>query len=240
MTTFSQLVDTAIVMSSRNDLVAQAASWLNQTIREFYLGENGMPVVFDEDRLEFSLTGENNGAGAMTYVWDIPEANRLQFIETVQYAYYPVNARRRSPGHSPELSRFSNPDELFYYYQTGQSLACVNYGLVGAEIKVSLFQFPKSLVYYRKDERPAVWSDVDQGFEYHPRIVGESNAALEAISTNWLLMRHRYVLLDGVLAKIFKRLADKERAAMYYSSYMSNMRSIQMSAGRVLAATNDY
>lgn len=218
MTTFSQLVDSIVAECRRPDMVAEIATYVNQTIRELHFdSENNKILYFNDNFRESQLTA----IGESGFSWAIPNAAVFQKLKTVAYATKvdyegkPTWPQRTTPGR--HLNQMKS-----YYYQAGNQFFFNDYGGNGALINVGWFEFPRSLVYQPSDSRLVLWDEVEQLFEYDPSLTTPEakEAALER-ATNWILNRHDMVVAEGARAKVYKRLSDTERARTSYSMYMS-------------------
>lgn len=217
MTTFSQLVDTIVSESRRPDMVAEIATYINQTIRELHFDQESNKILFFNDNFrEDQLTaGSESG-----FSWTIPNPAVFQKLKVVAYATRvdyegkPLYPQRTTPGrHLNKLSA--------YYYQAGEKFFFNDYGGLNAKINLGWFEFPRRLV-YQVDGRLVTWDEVEQVFDYDPSLTTDElkEAALAQV-TNWILTRHEDVVAEGARAKVYKRVSDTERARTSYSMYMS-------------------
>lgn len=215
MTTFSQLVDEAVAETQRPDLLPQIATYLNQTIREVHFRPDlNAPLTYRENFRESELVVDRDTG----YSWDIPNPALFQRMAGVRFNSQvrrdgsTVWAVEKIPG--PGLM----PDE-FYFYRVGSSLFFANYGGVGSVIDLGWFEFPSRLKYLPLANRPAQYDDID-GWQYADAVVSpEQQVAARLITSNWLLLRWHDVLLEGVRAKIYKRVSDDVRSRSTYSLY---------------------
>jgi hypothetical protein len=235
MTTLSQLTDEMAGELVRLDLIKTGlrtdggyiASSINQTIREVHTGKNGVAHHFDANRVEIELTVDSLSTANM-FVWDIPQFNRLQAIEAVEYSSVGRRARRRPPG-VVNLENRGVPADNYYWYQSGNAICFSGFGVVGSIIKLSAFYYPRSLFYHRdsplatgtdKDPRWAEHDSETDTWVYRPD-TGKTNPELEELSTNWVMARWTDMIREGVRAKVYKRLGDENRQRTSYSSYES-------------------
>lgn len=234
MTTFSQLVDRILVEVVRPDLLATAAAYLNQTIREAHSdAETNFPVLFDDNRLETRIAVTSVDVETGAFVWALPDIVRLQRIEEVFYNSIKRSVYQRSLKglRTPNLN---DPMDQYYWYRVGNSIAFSKPGVSGSFIDIAYHLFPRSLVYYKAAERKVIFDDENQIFMYDPTVTDPEAAMAKA--SNWLLSRHTEMLAEGVRAKIYKRLADTERARLCYSQYRSMLLAMQRTEGVNLGA----
>lgn len=217
MTTFSQLVDEMVLETKRPDIVADIATYLNQTIREVHFEPSrGNVVHYNENRREHQLTATvDNGE-----IWDIPNPASFQGIEAVRFASTGYGrleyAQEATPG--PMLS--SKP---FFWYRSGSAIVfggTQGYGGIGSVIQISYFEYPSSLKYKLNAAREATY-DIETGWSYAETYddSDENRAIARARTSNWLLLRWADVLREGLRAKVYKRLSDEIRQRTSYSLY---------------------
>jgi hypothetical protein len=217
MTTFSQLVDSVVSETKRPDLVSEIATYLNQTIREVHFtSDRNAALLFPENFRELLLTAMVESG----FSWTIPNPGTFQAMQIVKYPSVfsrlgdDVYARGTTPGrHLADLE--------YYYYRVGGSFVFSGYGGINAQIALGYFEFPRSLKYKVAAARPATY-DVESGWTYGEGVdEPELEEAARTLTTNWLLLRWSDVLMEGVRAKVYKRLSDTERARTSYSLYGS-------------------
>lgn len=218
MTTFSQLVDRAVAETRRKDLRTEIETYLQQTIREVHFEPQRNDIVYyDENRTEALIT-----AASESLTWDVPDPTRFQLMEAVEYGSVTsrlgerVFATKRSPGRGSQ-------SRDYWYYRAGGTFVFSGFGSTGATVKLSFFQFPRTLVYYADADRPATF-DIETGtWTYEDSFDMDETTREQArdLTTNWLIMRWSTVLLEGLRAKVFKRLSDTERSRTSYSLYAS-------------------
>lgn len=215
MTTFSQLVDEIVREVGRPDLRGEVGTYLNQTIREMHFEpERGKAFDYRDNLRELQLTADvDTGFG-----WDIPDSGTFQRVLAVRYdSIYAVDSKTQyaeelEPG--PGLAGRTR-----FWYRAGQRINFAGYGSIGSKISIAWFEYPRRLKYFQPNGRPAQY-DSDLGWTYAPEFdTPELRPAAQAFVTNWLLMRWVDVVSEGVRAKIYKRVADEQRARTSYSMY---------------------
>lgn len=222
MTTFSQMVDEAVAETSRPDLLQQIATYLNQTVREVHFRPDlNAPLTYRENFKEDSLTADT----AEGFQWDIPNPATFQRMAGVRFnTVFDGNGRmvwasEKVPGPGVE------PDE-FFYYRIGGTIVLSNYGGTGGKIDLGWFEFPNRLQYLPTAQRPAQYDDW-LGWQYAPAITTPEQQALARIRTsNWLLLRWHDVLLEGIRAKVYKRVSDDTRQKTSYSLYQQQRQGL--------------
>lgn len=214
MTTFSQMVDEAVFESKRPDMLTEIATYLNQTIREVHFRPDiNAPLTYRENFKELSLTVDRDSG----FSWDIPNPATFQRIAGIRYTSmvsrggrYPW-AVEKVPGPGIE------PDEYFFY-RVGSTLVFGNAGGTGSVIDLGWFEFPNRLKYYPKATRVAEYDD-ELGWLYAGGVTPDQQEAARRVTSNWLLLRWHDVLMEGVRAKIYKRVSDDVRQRTSYSLY---------------------
>lgn len=219
MTTFSQAVDDLVSETSRPDMKDMIVQYLNQTIRELHIDpQTKLPIGFtsnlDED--EVAIDVETDEA----FIWDIPNSNRFQMLESAYYPYVDEYAMERRP--STAFLFASEANSEYYYYRTGANqIAFSGHGGTEDTVKLAWFVYPKRLTYYTVANRPATWNVAAETFSYHTDYNATAEDQLEALSltTNWMLQRYEDLLLNGTRAKIWARIGEEARGKLAYSMY---------------------
>lgn len=215
MTTFSQMVDTLAKEIVRPNMVTMLPDYLNQTIREVHTNaQTSEPVRFADNRVEAVITIDNDGLGDDSYVWPLPDMTRFQLIEAVYYHSIERYVTQKSPAVA-RVPNFRDPMRGYYWYRTGPTLAFSRPGGVGDTIDISMFFYPRRLVYQPIALRKVDWDDENEVFTYKN---GGSILDLPK-ATNWIIERHRDCLMEGVRAKAYKRMDDENRARLAYSQF---------------------
>lgn len=218
MFTLSQLVDDLAAECSRPDMLSDLARFVNQTIREVHISpDRKAAVLFKSNFQELQLQATSETG----FTWDVPNPATfqvmagVQFPETYDFGGNAVWAKEVTPG--PHLRQ-----KDYYYYRVGDTFAFSGYGGLDRYINLGYYEFPKSLKYYPDDAtRPAEY-DPEDGWTYPAgAATDEDKATARLNSTNWLILRWSDVVSEGVRAKLYKRLADTERARTSYSMYES-------------------
>lgn len=213
MSTFSQIVDELKLELLRPDFEAVISDYLNQTIRELHARrQTGNPVLYDANRQELEVLIESLPA-----TWAIPSVPKFQALETVYFKERGVYALKRHPSRAFENGL--NSDDP-YWYRSGPVIA-FNGILEGETAKLSYFEFPARLQYYATALRPATYNFETESYTYLPSydVSDTTRENARNLVTNWLLLRWSSVLKEGVRAKVYKRLGEKERAGMCFSAF---------------------
>ena len=222
MTTFSQLVDEIVAETKRPDMRAEIASYLNQTVRECMMDPETNAAVLLRENYKEVYTYASTELG---HVWEVPRVDLFQAIDKVRFDNVwqddkQVYAKQFRPG--PAMNQACHA-----YQYAGGVVVFKGYGGLNAAIAISYFEFPPYLKYYATADAPATWDD-EIGWVYS----AESNvdAATRAIArtraSHWMLLRWKTVLMEGLRAKIYKRLSDDTRARTCYSLYQSLRRGL--------------
>lgn len=215
MTTFSQMVDAIVAESGRPDLKTDIARYVNQTVRECHNDPETNAVQFYKDNtreLQLTTTSESG------FSWAIPNSGSFQKLAAVQYASITDRSgdsiwpEETQPGrHLRTLTH--------YYYQAGNAFVFSGYGGLNALINLFYFAFPVGLAYFPADCRPMVFDDYGGKIYAKEWVHTHSQEDADCLTTNWILTRWSDVVAEGVRAKIYKRVADIERARTCYSLY---------------------
>lgn len=213
MTTFSQIVDELTTELLRPDFTEVISEYLNQTIREIHARrQTGNPVLYDANRLEVEVL-----VASLPATWTIPSVPKFQTLETVYYQERGVYALKRHPSRAFD-NGLNNNDP--YWYRSGGSII-FNGILEGETVKLSYFEFPARLKYYTAATRPATYDFEAESYTYLAAYDVNDTTRENArnLTTNWLLLRWASTLKEGVRAKVYKRLGEKDRAGMCFSAF---------------------
>jgi hypothetical protein len=216
MTTYSQLVDEMIAESKRPDMATEIQAYVNQTIREVHFEpQRGNSILYNENLIEASLTADVETG----FTWAPPNPAVFQSLAAVKYPTI-VDRHGRDIWATEKTPGRGLVDAEYFYYRAAGGFAFSDYGGVDATIAIAYYEYPKRLKYYASAVRPATWDDED-GWTYHEDYDTDDDSRLlaETLVSNWLLLRWHDVLSEGVRAKIYKRVADTERARTAYSSF---------------------
>lgn len=217
MTTFSQLVDDIVRETRRPDLSADIADYLNQTIRELHFTpERGAVIHYRENLRELQLTANSD----TSFGWDIPRPALFQSMQAVRYdSIYDRNgnhiyASEESPGRNLV-------NKTWFYYRAGGRFNFSGYGASGSLVSLAYYEYPRALKYYASANRPATWDMEAMAFAYGTGWDATDELKLDArnLTSNWLLVRWRDVVAEGLKAKVYKRASDDARARTSYSLY---------------------
>lgn len=217
MTTFSQLVDAMVAETKRSDLVSEITSYLNQTIREVHFTSDRNAALFYSENFREALLTANVESG---FGWAIPKPTVFQKMQVVQYST--IVDRQRNPVYAVETTpgRHLSGIEVFFY-RAGGTFVFSGYGGNTSQIAIGYYEFPPSLLYKTPLQRPATY-DPETGWTYAAGVnTPELQLAAQELTTNWLLMRWKDVIAEGVRAKVYKRVADPDRARTSYSMFGS-------------------
>jgi hypothetical protein len=226
MTTFSQIIDEIAIELIRPDIINMLPGFLNQVMREVHThAQTKLPVFFNDNRLELEVvidSVQDNGS----FLWAIPRVARWQAMEAVYF----MGPRQYATHRDPTVAMrpvTSNLSDLYRWYRSGPMIAMFGAGRTGAKIRLSWFEYLKSLSYYKKSEvRPLIY-DLRTGLYTQPDSATENLADAMEKTTNWLIQRHEEMLKSGLRAKAYTRMDDQNRARSNYSQYMSALEGMQ-------------
>jgi hypothetical protein len=217
MTTFSQLVDSAVLEAKRPDLRQEIANYLNQTIRELHFEPKNNSVIFYSENLVEELLVANVESG---FGWDIPLPADFQKMAVVKYLTQWLDGQQVFPREitpSRGMGQYTH-----FFYRAGGRFNFSEYGGVNAQIALAYFRFPRRLLYKPSGATRYAEYNPEDGWTYPSGAnTPEAQLAARTLSSNWLLMRWVDVVAEGLRAKIYKRLSDDPRARTSYSLYAS-------------------
>lgn len=218
MTTFSQLVDDMIAEVVRPDQLVAIASYVNQTVREMHFkpGTNA-PIFYDANRSEDELDITTDGS----WLWQLPTPMQFHDVEAIYLPVPGVYARKKNPRITKEES--NEPFADIFWYRGGSTVS-ISGVRNGWKAEVSYFTFPRSLVYQAPADRIITYDPSTGG--YTRKNGGTPSEAEMLAATNWMLERWDEIVKEGVRSKIWKRLADGDRARMYFSGFEAQRSSV--------------
>lgn len=220
MPTLSQMVDEVVLETRRPDLRNQVVNYLNQTVREIHAEpQRGNVAFYSDNYRETQIVVDSVDRQS----WVMPNLSLFQQEVAVRFdgAYHRdgrrVYAQKVTPG--PRME-----SEDYYYYRAGETFVfggVRGYGALGTTISIAYYEYPRSLKYYASANRPASYDVVD-GWSYHDdfNTNDETREAARSLVTNWVLMRWTECIMEGLRAKIYKRLSDDVRQRTAYSLFM--------------------
>lgn len=214
MTTFSQLVDEVVMECRRPDMVADIATFLNQTLRELHFSERNKAILYKDGLNEVLLTATQESG----FNWAIPSPETFQAMALVRYETLIQQGKRAyAPEKTPGIGLIG---QTIFWYRVASTVCFSGYGGMGAQIALAYHSYTRRGKYYQAGGRPAEF-DSDFGWTYAAPfdVDDESRAMARELVTNWLLMRWSDVIKEGVRAKVYKRLSDTERSRTSYSMF---------------------
>lgn len=219
MTTFSQLVDYLVDDELRRpDLRTAVASYMNHTIQQLHNKDDGSFNLFDRNRNEVEITVD-----ATPYVWPFPTPSyTFQKIEAVWHVNRGIYLEEKTP--KAVFANSQNPLSRYNWYQSGPTIV-INGVIVGDLLTMSYFAGLPRLAYYSRTERPATYDAVTGAYAILDSWAGTDQEALDA-STNWMLQTYADLILEGVRAKVYRRINSVEQAKMAYASFQADRRAI--------------
>lgn len=229
MTTFSQMVDDLTQEVMRPDMLASVATYLNQVIRELHADPTSGNSVMYESNLH-EVRPEVNVENPSAFFWQPDTYATFQQIQSARYdEVYDSDGRQAWPRRVKPGIVLNTLEH--YYYQSGKFFCFFGHGGIGSHISIAYYRFPRHLAYYTAGNRPCDMDEAGLNFYGQFRNTVEDQEQAELLCTNWLLMRWRTIVEEGVRAKIYKRLADDSRARLSYSLYMQQRTQLITSEG---------
>lgn len=216
MTTLSQLVDEVVRETLRPDMIEQITTFINLTIRELHADpKTGLSIGFVENLVETQLTSTQDSG----YVFEIPDPALFQFVEAIWFRRGARLAVERKPS---SMHAYMSTSLLpAAYYRSGPTIVFDGYGGSGQLIDLAYCAYPRGLKYYTPALRPVTWDDENRVWNYHADFNVNDAQRLIARTrcTNWLMARHKELVKQGTIAKLYARRNDQERARLAYSLY---------------------
>ncbi len=220
--TFSALVDEAILRSQRKDRIVDIVSYARSTIRECQV-----LAFFEQDLIEDSIT-----ATAVPFNWPRPLNLRTILAAKPQVVLdrrgKKLYFKNRPPG---QVVR----DEDYFLYLSGDTFLFSGLSLeVNNIIDIAYFTYARRFIYYIIVDRPATWNPETETWSYHADFSAtqELKDKAEALVSNWLVFYWYDLILEGVLAKVFKSVGD-ERSRTAFALFKSMQKDL-LSGERVI------
>jgi len=223
MTTFSQLVDDIARETHRPDMIPDIADYLNQTLREIHFTPaRGNVIHFRENLREAQLVA-NTVSG---FGWDIPNPALFQSMQAVRFdsIFLADGKNPYAIEHIPSRVMATHP---YFFYRAGGRYIFSGYGGLNSIISLAYYEYPRRLKYRSPLERLASYDD-ELGWTYHADWDSDEAVRLDArtLSSNWILLRWRDLIAEGLRAKVYKRVSDDARARTSYSMYTQQRQGI--------------
>ncbi len=202
--TLTTLVQEAVRESRRMERVSDCVRFVRATVRECQALQ-----LFDDDLVEEQLA-----ADAVPFIWT-PSAT-IRHLDFVRY----------HAGADYEYPTFIKPslrqrEAAFYYYKSGKSIVFAG-ASVGMLIDVSYYSTLPALNYYDPKLgliEPASYDLMLRAWTYSTEgLSAEAQEAARDAVTNWLIFDWYDLIMEGVLAKLYKA-SDDDRARTHYSQY---------------------
>lgn len=215
MTTFSQLVDKMISETKRPDMIAEIATYVNQTLRELHFEpQRGNAVFLRENMKEDQITSLVETG----LTWAIPDPTVFQGLQAVRFDSVFIDDQQSWPEEVTVGRGMTSRTEG--WYRAGGNVFFFGYGGINGRVSLAWYEYVKALKYYTVDTRPASY-DIESGWSYKSEFntSDEQRALAQRLTSNWILLRWDSVVEEGVRAKIYKRTSDTERARTSYSMY---------------------
>lgn len=220
--TFSALVDEIILRSQRRDRINDVVSYARSTIRECQV-----LAFFEQDLIEDSIT-----ATVIPFKWPRPLNLRTILAAKPQVVLdrrgKKLYFKNRPPG---QVVR----DEDYFLYLSGNTFLFSGLSLeVNNIIDIAYFTYARKFIYYIIADRPATWNPETETWSYHANYSATQtlNDEAEDLVSNWLLFYWYDLILEGVLAKIFKSVGD-ERSRTAFALFKSMQKDL-LSGERVI------
>ena len=213
--TFSALIDEAILRSQRKDRINDIVSYARSTIRECQV-----LAFFEQDMLEDSLTVD-----VVPYLWPRPLHLRTLLAARPSEVFTRRGKdlwfKNRTPG-------MDSAQEWYFLYLSGDTYIFSGTELVvGNVINVAYFTYARKFIYYALADRPATFDPETETWAYHADY--SATTALQetarGLVANWILTYWYDLILEGVLAKIFKTVGD-ERSRTAFALFKSMQKDL--------------
>lgn len=218
-TTFSQQVDIVVAKLGRPDLLSDASSWINATIRELHANEKGKPLVYSKNLNDPSITVDDEDA----FSWTPP--SNLQILRTVLYLSVfdtdgdPIYPKSLKPG-------TAQARQDHFYYRSGEDFFFKGQGAVNSLVGLAFYTYLVSLTYFAVGSRPAEFIDgafkffdltASGGIDYD---LDDTNRALAlTLTTNWMLIDWDDYIEVGARQKGYADTGEETRSRSFFARY---------------------
>jgi len=213
--TFSALIDEVRLRSGRVDRTVDIVSYARTTMRECTV-----LAEFSQNTIEGTFTSTS-----LPHI--LPRPANFRKWEALQYPYFdrqkgfPIYAKEQKPGFA------QNTDNIYWFYRAGSSF--VFNGLsIGDVVKYAFQAYLPKLAYYPLiADRPATFDLETDTWSYHADYTGNAtlNQQGEDKVSNWLLFVWYDLILEGVLAKLYKTVGD-ERSRSSFALYKQQQKDL--------------
>lgn len=226
--TFSALVDEAILRSQRQDRKTDIVSYARSTLRECQV-----LAFFEQDLVEDSIT-----ITATPHLWPRP-LNLRTILAAKPQAVLDRRGKKRYFKNKPpgQIVR----DEEYFLYLSGNTFLFSGLNLeIGNVVDVAYFAYTRKFIYYIVADRPATYDPETETWSYHAdySATQELNDEAETLVSNWLLFHWYDLILEGVLTKLFKAVAD-ERSKTAFALFKSMQKDL-LKGERVIYLHGDH
>lgn len=209
MTTFSELVDDVVTQIGRPNLRTRTIKILNNLIYELHYTTQRGVILYTKNMVEEQVTTTVDQVFAYSTPKRFQRFMAVRYDSILDYKGKYTYAKEVRPG------RIMN-DEKYYYYRNSAGHTMVNCGGIGSIISLAYFRRLAPLEYYAEAARPATYDSAAETWTYlsAPADEAEALAYQESVS-NWMLLEHEAVLLEGALAALWKEAGDGRSQATY-------------------------
>jgi hypothetical protein len=232
MRTFSEIIDTANSIAKTPSHMAYAISACNAIVRELTSAfPNGRSIVEDYVPVYPDSYDRHRLPLPKTVKWLIPldyrEMSAVHYGERVPQGEFVPN---RPPGKVQEK-------QSAYWYQSGDTII---FSGAYTGIAIAYYQLSKTLNYYKPDRR--LLKSGDDEF-YLTRETSSNNdwARLDHNNqdhvkrfnnhVNWIIRDHPHVVLEGLLARLYNVVGNRETGARHFSQYTTDKQTINRANG---------
>lgn len=224
MHTFSSLVDSVVALTSRPDKRDTIALFANTVIRDMHRrpgnSDSTNSVIFAENLVEDVID-----VSAVPFVWQIPGVANFMQVHAVKPVASNESFVERTPAslQSDFMKDFTGNN---FYYRSGSSLVFSGlHVFVGNQLRIAYVQYLPSLSYIAPAQRKVTAVDGE-----YVLIAGgtppESDLKKE---TNWMLARHPYLIVDGIMAKFYTLVGNEAAGRQNYSNFTAALAQMQLS-----------
>ena len=200
--TLSALVDDTIARGGRPDRRNDIISYVRQTQRECQV-----MAFFQRDFDEDTIT-----ATTSPHLWTVPQEFRQ--MQTVRYGIVDPQNNFIYPKHVNPGKGMRNRTYFYYRGVTQYVFAGIS---AGVDIDLAFYMYFKKLAYYALADRPATFSLEDDAWSYHTDYDTDDiqRAIAQALVSNWMIFDWYDLLMEGVLAKLYKTVKDPRAPATF-------------------------
>jgi len=162
---------------------------------------------------------------ALPFVWAIPEISNFMQVHAVK----PIMRDELFVERTPATLKGNFMKDLVannFFYRSGSSLVFSGLDVfVGSKLRIAYVKYLPSLSYIAPAQRKVTAVD---GQYVLIAGGGEPTESELKKETNWMLARHPYLVVDGVMAKLYTLLGNEAAGRQNYSNFSAALAQMQL------------